>query len=308
MSKNKQTTQNEQKRLELTNDYVFKRIFAKKKNNKELKEFVEAILDIEIKKIEVKNPEITKNYADEKLGVLDIRATIDENTILDVEMQVSNVHTLVNRNIGYGARLIAEDIRVSETYKGLKKFISINILAENLLKRNTYHSIAHLKFEENNPKKYVNMGYKEEQEILTDKIEFHYIELQKFIKSKPGMNSKLEQWLWLLTGEDEKIKMASEENKTIEKVVEDLDEMSTDENERIEAFKRKLAIWDYNTTMAEAREEGEKSGREVGEKIGEKRGEQRKQQEIAKKMKEKGIEIETIVEITGLTKEEIVAL
>ena len=94
--------------------------------------------------------------------------------------------------------------------------------------------------------------------------------------------------------------MASEENKTIEKVVEDLDEMSADENERLEAFKRKLAIWDYNTTMAEAREEGEKSG--------EKRGEQRKQQEIAKKMKEKGIEIETIVEITGLTKEEIVAL
>ena len=69
------------------------------------------------------------------------------------------------------------------------------------------------------------MGYKEEQEILTDKIEIHYIELQKFIKSKPGTNSKLEQWLWLLTGEDEKIKMASEENKTIEKVVEDLDEI-----------------------------------------------------------------------------------
>ena len=123
MSKNKQTTQNEQKRLELTNDYVFKRIFAKPENNQELKEFVEAILDIEIKKIEVKNPEITKNYADEKLGILDIRATIDDDKILDVEMQVSNVYTFVNRNIGYGARLIAEDTRVSEKYEGLKKFI-----------------------------------------------------------------------------------------------------------------------------------------------------------------------------------------
>ena len=296
MSKNKQETQNEQKRLELTNDYVFKRIFAKPENNQELKEFVEAILDIKIKKIEVKNPEITKNYTDEKLGVLDIRATIDDDTILDVEMQVSNVYTLVNRNIGYGARLIAEDTRVSETYKGLKKFISINILAENLLKRNTYHSIAHLKFEENNPKKYVDMGYKEEQEILTDKIEIHYIELQKFIKSKPGMNSKLEQWLWLLTGEDEKIKMASEENKTIEKVVEDLDEMSADENERLEAFKRKLAIWDYNTTM----EESEKKGKEEGRKT--------EKLEIAKKMKEKGMAVEDIIEITGLTKEEIESL
>ncbi len=193
MSKNKQETQNKQKRLELTNDYVFKRIFAKPKNNQELKEFVEAILDIKIKKIEVKNPEITKNYSDEKLGVLDIRATED----------------------------------------------------------------------------------------LTDRVEFHYIELKKFIKSKPGMNSKLEQWLWLLTGEDE--------NKTIEKVLEDLDEMSADENERLEAYKRKLEIIDYNTTMAQAEEKGE----------------MKKQREIAKKMKEKGIEVETIIEITGLTKKEI---
>ncbi len=285
MQEKKQETQNTQKRLELTNDYVFKRIFAKPKNNQELKEFVEAILDIKIKKIEVKNPEITKNYTDEKLGILDIRATIDDDKILDVEMQVSNIYTFVNRNIGYGARLIAEDTRVSETYEGLKKFISINILVENLLKRNTYHSIVHLKFDNNNPKKYVDMGYKEEQEDLTDRIEIHYIELQKFIKSKPGMNSKLEQWLWLLTGEDEKIEMASKENKTIEKVVEDLDEMSADENERLEAYKRKLEIIDYNTTMAQAEKKGKK--------------------EVAKKMKEKGFEIKTIEEMTGLSKEEI---
>ena len=285
MQEKKQETQNTQKRLELTNDYVFKRIFAKPKNNQELKEFVEAILDIKIKKIEVKNPEITKNYTDEKLGILDIRATIDDDKILDVEMQVSNIYTFVNRNIGYGARLIAEDTRVSETYEGLKKFISINILVENLLKRNIYHSIVHLKFDNNNPKKYVDMGYKEEQEDLTDRIEIHYIELQKFIKSKPGMNSKLEQWLWLLTGEDEKIEMASKENKTIEKVVEDLDEMSADENERLEAYKRKLEIIDYNTTMAQAEKKGKK--------------------EVAKKMKEKGFEIKTIEEMTGLSKEEI---
>ena len=163
-------------RLELTNDYVFKRIFAKPENNKELKEFIEAILGIKINKVEVKNPEISKNYSDERLGVLDIRAHIDEKILLDVEMQVANVKTLVDRNIGYGSRLIAEDTRVRENYVSLKKFISINILGENLLKRNAYHSVAHLKFEETERSKYVDMGYKEEQETLTDKIEAHYIE------------------------------------------------------------------------------------------------------------------------------------
>ena len=50
--------------------------------------------------------------------------------------------------------------------------------------------------------------------------------------------------------------MASEENKTIEKVVEELDEMSVNENERLEAYKRKLAIWDYNVSIAEANDKG----------------------------------------------------
>ena len=111
------------------------------------------------------------------------------------------------------------------------------------------------------------------------------------------MNSKLEQWLWLLTGEDEKIKMASEENKTIEKVVEDLDEMSADENERIEAFKRKLAIWDYNLNIEEAKEEGIQEGIQKGIQEG--------ILKIAKKMKEEGIDVEVIIKVTGLTKEQI---
>lgn len=276
-------------RLDLKNDYVFKRIFAKPENNEELKELVEAILNIKIKNIEVKNPEISKNYADERLGVLDIRAQIEEDIIIDIEMQVTNVNTLVDRNIGYGSRLIAEDTRVRQSYIALKKFISINILGENLLKRNTYHSVAHLKFENIEQNKYVDMGYKEEQNMLTDKIEAHYIELKKFIQSKPGISSKLEQWLWLIVGEEEKVKMASNENKTIEKVVEDLDEMSANENERLEAYKRKLEIIDYNTTMEYAQKEGEKN-----EKI-----------KIAKKLKEKGMKIGEIVEITELSKEEI---
>ena len=276
-------------RLDLKNDYVFKRIFAKPENNAELKEFIEAILNIKINKIVVKNPEISKNYADERLGVLDIRAQLDKNTIIDVEMQVTNVSTLVDRNIGYGSRLIAEDTRVRQSYVALKKFISINILGDDLLKRNTYHSVAHMKFEDIEQSKYVDMGYKEEQEVLTDKIEAHYIELKKFIKSKPGLRSKLEQWLWLIVGEEEKVKMASEENKTIEKVVEELDEMSADENERLEAYKRKLAIIDYNTSIEQAKAEGEKS----------------QQLKIARKLKEKGIKIEEIKEITELTQEEI---
>ena len=136
------------------------------------------------------------------------------------------------------------------------------------------------------------MGYEPEQQILTDRVEFHYIELPKFLKQNPGISNELEQWLWLIIGEEDKVKMASEENKSIEKVVEDLDEMSADENERLEAYKRKLAIWDYNVSINEATDRGKKE----------------KELEIAKNLKKQGVGIEIIIKATGLSREEVEAL
>ena len=298
MEKNtKHNPEEKKKRLELTNDYVFKKIFAKPENNIELKELLEAILNIKINKVEVKNPEISKNYQDEKLGILDIRAHINDDTIVDIEMQVANVYTIINRNISYSSRIITEQLQVGDSYKFLKKIISINILGENLLKRNSYHSIAHMKFEKTEKEKYVDMGFEEEQEELTDKIEVHYIELKKFLKKNPGISNKLEQWLWLILGEEEKVKMASKENKKIEKVVKDLDEMSADENERLEAYKRKLAVWDYNVSITEATERGKLEGVEEGK--------EEEKLKKKKKLKQKGMDTKAIMEVTGLTKEKI---
>ena len=118
------------------------------------------------------------------------------------------------------------------------------------------------------------------------------------------MSTKLNQWLWLLVGREDMVKMASKENKLIENVVEDLDTMSADENERFEAFKRKVAIWESNMLKQEGLEEGEAKGRAEGRTEG--RAESKN--EIAKKMKDEGAEIEFIVRVTGLTKEEVEAL
>ena len=56
---------------------------------------------------------------------------------------------------------------------------------------------------------------------------------------------------------------------------------------------------------AEGRAEGREEGREEGKAEGFVEGEKRKQQEIAGKMKSSGIALETIIQITGLSREEI---
>ena len=52
--------------LPLTDDYIFKRVFAYKGNESVLRDFLEALLKIEIKGIKITNPEIIPYEKGEK--------------------------------------------------------------------------------------------------------------------------------------------------------------------------------------------------------------------------------------------------
>lgn len=281
------------RRLPLTNDYVFKKVFAKAGNEEILKDFLESILEIKIQKIEVKNPELPKDLIDKKAGILDIKAELNESQICDIEIQVANEKNIEHRSTYYMSKLIAEQLNKKEEYNKLKKTIVINLLNFNYYKRNSYHQIAHMKFENTKEEKYVDMGYTKEDELATEDIEMHFIEIPKFIKKNCGINTKLEQWLWLLTGKGEKVEMAEKENKEIKKAIEILEEMSMDEKEWELYQSRKMAEIDYNSGIASAIEEGERKGKKET-KI-----------QIAKKLIESGMELEKVAQVTGLSENEI---
>lgn len=164
------------KKLPLNSDIVFRRVFSKEGNEPLLKSLLEAILDIKIKSVKVKNPQISKNLYDSKAGVLDIKVEIDENIICDVEMQVTNEKNIEKRSTYYMASTVTEAIYEGDTYQ----------------------------FEDSKPQEYVEMGYETEDKIATPDIEMHFLELPKFIKKNPEANTELEQWLWLIAGKEEK--------------------------------------------------------------------------------------------------------
>ena len=58
--------ENNLKLLPLTDDYIFKRVFAYKGNESVLKDFLEALLKIKIKEIKITNPEIIPYEKGEK--------------------------------------------------------------------------------------------------------------------------------------------------------------------------------------------------------------------------------------------------
>ena len=295
----------EEKLLPLTSDYVFKRIFGQEENKQALKDFLESILDEEILKIEIKNPEIPKNFYDSKYGVLDLKVTLNDKSIVDVEMQMKNEHNIEQRDTFYLASNYVNEIKEGEPYTNCKKSIVINILNFMYYKRNEYHSVARMIFEEPKEEERVEMGYKEEDRYMTKYLEVHIIELPKFKIKNPKMHTKLEEWLWLFIGSDEKVSEASKKNKEIEKIKKKLASMSLSPEERNNYEYRLRAIRDeadaieYKTKQA--KEEGIKEGLEQGISQGIEQG----IEQTAKEMLKNNFTIEQIETITKLTKEEI---
>ena len=259
-------------KLPLSSDIVFKRAFSRDGSEDILKSLLEAILEIPIEKVIVKNPELPPNLYDSKAGVLDVKVQINENILCDIEMQVKDLKNIDTRSTFYMSKILSDELQRGENYLNIKNTIVINLLNFEFYKRNSYHSIAHMKFEETKENEYVNMGYKKEDEIATQDLEMHFIELPKFEKKNPEAKTKLEQWLWLIAGREDKLEMAKKENKEIKKAMEIINEMSMDKKEWELYESRQKAIMDYNTGMLSAEEKGRSEGRVEGEAIGVEKG------------------------------------
>ena len=140
---------------------------------------------------------------------------------------------------------------------------------------------------------YVEMGYKEEQEIAIPKLEMHFIELPKFIKKNGGTKTKLEQWLWLISGREDKIKMAEKENAQLKKTSEVLDKMNLTDLERELYESRELGLYFQQLGLVNAEEEGEKIGINKSKK------------DFCKKLLARKTSDEDIIDLLEISKEEL---
>ena len=270
--------------LEVTNDYVFKKIFGKEGNEEILKDLLISILEIPIQKIEVmKDVYLEREIEENKLGILDIKATLNDDTIANIEMQVRNEHNMIDRSLYYWANLYSNSLYKTQDYIENKKTIVINIMLFNIFEEGPYHERCKIRRDYN-------------LEILTDELEMHFIQLPKC--KKEDVKTKLDQWMQFIGNiSKEGVEKAMKENKEIKKAQEELEYLTGDEAERRLAELREKKILDDLWGRTGARKEGEKQGETKGEK--------KKALEVAQKMKLKNMEIQEIVEITGLTKEEI---
>ena len=287
--------------LPIKNDYVFKRVFSYKGNEDVLLDLLEAILKRKITKVEVRNPEMVSEKENGKKFILDIKAELDDGTIVDIEMQTVDERNIQERSTAYSARMVSEQLQSGEEYTRLNKVIFIGILDFEYYKRNSYYHVARPRFDEIEEEYFVEMGYKKQEELASKYVEMHYIELPKYFKKNPIMKTKLDEWLCLFSEDEERMKMVERKNKKVKKAMNTLERISLDPKERemyeaiqTEEFLQRIS---ENNIRKESEEIGIAKGREIGQ--------EEKTKEIIRKMLKRNDEIEDIIEITGVTKEKI---
>lgn len=278
-----------------TNDYVFKRIFGQVGNEDITSDLLEKILHKKYEKIDLsKNPIILADVLDGKAGVLDVVIKAEEKDNINIEMQVAKYEYMTERILEYWARKYSYEFKKGEDYGVAKRTVCILI------------TCFEMKILKAIPKVHTKWNIREEEYtsiILTDKLEFHIISLDKLEKiNKPKDREKeLLNWCKFIQSPDEVEANIMEENEYIKKAKEELDKISQDEEERDLAYRRERAIRDQNAVRAS----GYNDGKEEGIKVGIKRGEKNKAIEIATNMLKEEIDLEIIIRITGLSKEEI---
>ncbi len=280
--------------LKMKDDVMFKAFFSRKENKKFLKDFISSILGEEIKIKEVIHDARLEQLARErKYGILDLDVELESGEFINIEMQLRDNNNIEERTTFYAAKKISEQEGIGTNYENLRKVIIITILDYKFIDLPEYITET------------VRIARGHQDYELNNTTKYYYIELPKFRKQNPDMSNKKNQWLAFLDRErGDLLDMAKKENKLINEADEHYNILTGEEEAKRLAEIRLLSAMEEHSALETARHEGAKRGMREGLKQGKKQG----LIIVAKKLKEKNMDIESIMEATGLSREEVEAI
>ena len=285
--------------MALTIDYVFHAVFGRDTDESRaaLMEILNIILerkDDPIKFITLKNPIDTAEREDEKDTIMDIRAETSSGEELDIEMQSGNLRVYPDRVLFYGGRLVNSSLQQGLRYDKMKKSIVVSIINGTLFSEPVCcHSIF-------------DVRERKTGLLLSDRLEFHFLELGKVNGNKPVDElteiEKLAAYLKYASDEERQDYVQEILDSEGLAMTEDVYRKVTQDEIEYERMEARLKYQlQYNTDMSLARQEGLEQGRAEGEAAGRKE----MKLQLARTMKAEGESIEKISKYTGLAAEEI---
>ena len=211
----------------LLNDFAFKYVFGEdcKEANDALKSLLTVFLERSVNKVVVKNSEIVKDYSKMKSPRLDLLVEFDDQTTVDLEMQLRQTQDhLPIRFSYYLARLHGSQELEGKYYGELKETIVLVFFNVNLIDNNRMCNTFTLKNED-------GLSFVKETE---DRMKLRTIEMAKLDVNKPleDMNEQEKMIYYFLNChkgmDDSKIKVMIESDGVIQMLEKRVETISDD--------------------------------------------------------------------------------
>jgi predicted transposase/invertase (TIGR01784 family) len=282
-------------------DYAFKKIFGSSESKDILISFLNAMIydgNSMIEDLEIINPNLPPIVQGLKDTYLDVKAKLNDGTLVIIEMQVLNVQSFGKRVLYNAAKTYAFQLQAGEGYRMLKPVIALTITdfemfahSRNLISRFVYKEL------------HTNLKYPENE------VDLVFIELPKFHKEQHQLESLTDKWIYFikyarsLTSVPEEMDSVPEIHKAFD--LANQVNLSREELEDLE--RREMFVYDQQGAILKASLEGIEQGKREGLQEGREEGRREQAIEIARQLLPR-LDDATISQITGLSLEDIINL
>ena len=279
-------------------DLTFKLVFGEHKDL--VMSLLNALLPLAenapIVSVEYETPEMMPQNDGKKNSIVDVRCHDAQGRRFLVEMQMHWSEEFKKRVVMNSAKAVIKQVGTSEMFTLIQPVFSLNLLNDDKFAPDTdefYHDYAIL-----------NVKHPERS---IDYLRFVFVELPKFKPRNITEKKMAVLWLRFLTeiNEDtDEVPAELLEDEHISKALR-IVEKSAMNDKQLYAYER---FWDAVNVENVLASDNYKKGEKMGIEKGRAEGEKKKSIEAAQKMKTKGFSVEDIIDVTGLTAEEISAL
>lgn len=203
----------------MTNNYMFR--FILQKNQKVLKGLIASLLHLnptEIKKVEIRNPINLAGDVSGKEFILDIEVMLNNDTLINLEMQVANEHNWPERSLSYACRSF-DNLFQGQKYEEAIQVIHIGFLEFTLF--------------EDDPEFYseFKMINVKNHRIYSDKFILRVVDLTKIdLVTEEDKVFQIDYWARLFKAKTwEELKMLAKDNDYLQEAAESLYIANADE-------------------------------------------------------------------------------
>ena len=238
-------------------DFAFKRVFGDQRNADILIHLLNAILKlaVPIVSIEILNPFNDKDFSEDKLTVLDVKARDQAGRLLHIEVQILLPQHFRARVLYYWALLYRQQLGEGDPYGQLRPTITICLLNQKLFpKVEDYHLCFAL----------YNM---EHGLCFSDHMQIHVLELPKFTRRLDELRDDQDKWTYFFqhaeTMDPDELPEPFREP-VYQRATRELQMLTKDAALRERYESRQKAIRDQMSLLEDAREEGREQGVLIG--------------------------------------------